>query len=391
MAAAGPGYTAADRALPASARERIRRAVPDNTRRANTSRWNSFASWCLEQGRVWLPATEQTVTAYLDYLATVRELKSTTLDAHLSTIRVVHRVAGYAPPDPLHARKVVVDRALEEADDPDRPHGPRKALAMAPDQLRAAADACDDSAAGVRARAVLLLGYAVLARRSELAGLNITDVRLVRGKGLEVTIRRSKTDPSAKGQVRYVLYAPKQDRQYCPVEAVLAWRRLLRKEGIVSGPLFLRVDRWGNLGVAAGGGNYNPGARDGRLRGQSIGAIVTTAAAKAGLSAYDSDDEDREEGEFVLPGDAADVDDGEETAGGAALTRAFTGHSLRRGGATAMLRTGEDPLKVSRHGRWVDGSRAFAGYVETAEGFEGSPTAGLFTTARADHGTDSAP
>jgi hypothetical protein len=43
-----------------------------------------------------------------------------------------------------------------------------------------------------------------------------------------------------------------------------------------------------------------------------------------------------------------------------------------------MLRAGAQPLNVSRHGRWADGSRSFAGYVEEATGFgDTNPTKGL--------------
>ena len=43
-----------------------------------------------------------------------------------------------------------------------------------------------------------------------------------------------------------------------------------------------------------------------------------------------------------------------------------------------MLKAGAQPLNVSRHGRWADGSRAFAGYVEEATGFgDANPTKGL--------------
>ena len=43
-----------------------------------------------------------------------------------------------------------------------------------------------------------------------------------------------------------------------------------------------------------------------------------------------------------------------------------------------MLKAGAEPLNVSRHGRWADGSRAFAGYVEEATGFgDANPTKGL--------------
>jgi hypothetical protein len=62
----------------------------------------------------------------------------------------------------------------------------------------------------------------------------------------------------------------------------------------------------------------------------------------------------------------------------AAETRRYSGHSLRRGGSTSMLAAGAQPLHVSRHGRWSDGARSFAGYVEEATGFgDANPTKGL--------------
>jgi hypothetical protein len=40
-----------------------------------------------------------------------------------------------------------------------------------------------------------------------------------------------------------------------------------------------------------------------------------------------------------------------------------------------MLQAGAQPLNVSRHGRWSDGSRSFAGYIEEAGGFgDDNPT-----------------
>ncbi|MDX6417919.1 MAG: hypothetical protein QOG28_2539, partial [Trebonia sp.] len=97
-----------DYALPAETAALIREAVPENTALAYQSRWRSFEAWCRDAGRVALPATAQTVAAYLTYLAVDRGLKATTADAHLTAIRAVHRGAGAAPPDPLTARKVVV-------------------------------------------------------------------------------------------------------------------------------------------------------------------------------------------------------------------------------------------------------------------------------------------
>src|ERR1700751_3455785 len=121
-------HSAADFTLPAEAAELIREAVPENTSRAYQSRWRSFEAWCAARGRVPLPATAQTVAAYLTHLATGRGLKATTVDAHLTAIRTVHRAAGEVPPDGLAARKIVVAAQRREGRREGR-DGPRKATA----------------------------------------------------------------------------------------------------------------------------------------------------------------------------------------------------------------------------------------------------------------------
>jgi integrase len=353
-----PGaHSGADYALPAATAALIREAVPDNTALAYQSRWRSFEDWCRGAGRVALPATAQTVAAYLAHLAVDRGLKATTADAHLTAVRAVHRSAGVPLPDGLAARKVVVAAQRREAARDGR-YGPRKAVPVMAADLTAIVAACDlETAAGLRDRAVILLGFALLARRAELAALNLSDVEHVPGAGLAVTIRASKTDQAARGVIRRVHYA--SAAALCPVRAVLAWTEYLAARGITAGPLFTRIDRWGNLGAGAGGryaapdrppggGRESLAARDGRLRPQAIGNIVAAACEAAGLA--------------VNP----------------EAPRRYSGHSLRRGGATSMLKAGAEPLNVSRHGRWADGSRAFAGYVEEAAGFgDANPTKGL--------------
>jgi integrase len=350
-----PGvHSGADYALPAETAALIREAVPENTALAYRSRWRSFEDWCRDAGRVALPATAQTVAAYLAHLAVDRGLKATTADAHLTAIRAVHRGAGAPLPDGLAARKVVVAAQRREAARDGR-YGPRKAVPVMAADLSAIVAACDlETAAGLRDRAVILLGFALLARRAELAALSLSDLEHVPGAGLAVTIRASKTDQAARGVVRRVHYASAE--AVCPVRAVLAWTEYLAARGITAGPLFTRIDRWGNLGAGAGGryagvarNRESLAGRDGRLRPQAIGDIVAAACGAAGLARPE-----------------------------APRGRRYSGHSLRRGGATSMLKAGAQPLDVSRHGRWADGSRAFAGYVEEATGFgDANPTKGL--------------
>jgi Phage integrase, N-terminal SAM-like domain len=387
-AGAGAGYRLADFEVPHATAILIAEAVPENTALAYQSRWRSFEAWCTRAGRVALPATTQTVAAYLTHLATERGLKATTVDAHLTAIRAVHRGAGATTPDALTARKVVVAAQRREAARDGR-YGPRKAVPVMAADLPAIVAACDDqTAAGLRDRAVVLLGFALLARRSELAALNLSDVEHVPGEGIAVTIRASKTDQSARGLVRRIHDA--SNERVCPVRAVLTWTSFLAARGVTTGPLFTRIDRWGNVGPAAGGRYADPpgpdGAagppvsagtsRDGRLRPQAVGAIVTALCESAGLAGRPA---------ATSPGtDTADATDtnGVDHATDAAIptaeSRRYSGHSLRRGGATSMLAAGAQPLHVSRHGRWSDGSRSFAGYVEEATGFgDANPTKGL--------------
>jgi integrase len=366
--------------------------VPENTALAYRSRWRSFEAWCAQAGRVALPATAQTVAAYLTHLATERGLKATTVDAHLTAIRAVHRGAGATAPDALTARKIVVAAQRREAARDGR-YGPRKAVpVMAADLPTIVAASDDQTAAGLRDRAIVLLGFALLARRSELAALNLSDVEFVPGEGIAVTIRSSKTDQSAGGVIRRIHHAANE--RVCPVRAVLAWTSFLAARGITTGPLFTRIDRWGNVGPTAGGRYADPPAsnpsppriatgnsRDGRLRPQAVGDIIAALCESAGLGGRPAATNAR-----TNAADATAANDATATATAteataavsAAEARRYSGHSLRRGGATSMLAAGAQPLHVSRHGRWSDGSRSFAGYVEEATGFgDANPTKGL--------------
>ena len=306
------------------------------------------------------------MAAYLTHLATERGLKATTVDAHLTAIRAVHRGAGAAPPDGLTARKVVVAAQRREAARDGR-YGPRKAVPVMAADLPAIVAACDaGTATGLRDRAVVLLGFALLARRSELAALNLSDVELVPGEGLAVTIRSSKTDQSARGVVRRIHYA--SNGPVCPVRAVLAWTRLLAERGVTAGPA-VHPDR--PLGQHRPGGRRpvrrraGRDGRDGRLRPQAIGAIVAALCESAGLGRP----------RRARPAGAVAARPARSRPG---ERRRYSGHSLRRGGATSMLKAGAQPLNVSRHGRWSDGSRSFAGYVEDATGFgDANPTKNL--------------
>jgi hypothetical protein len=162
--------------LPPETAARIAAAVPANTRRNWESRWRAFALWCLLTEREPLPATPETLAAYLD--ARTREmpvpshlrhavgrssyepLGPSSLTAHLGSLRAAHRMAGYASPDPYLATMVIKARAGQLAADPHVEIGVRQATPLRGRQLAAIVDQIDTGTpAGLRDRALLLLAY----------------------------------------------------------------------------------------------------------------------------------------------------------------------------------------------------------------------------------------
>ncbi|GGN88146.1 hypothetical protein GCM10010112_71350 [Actinoplanes lobatus] len=78
----------------------------------------------------------------------------------------------------------------------------RKAAPVTIAALRAMTDALDrHSLVGIRDTALLVLGFALGARRSELASLDIADLAFT-AEGVQVEIRTSKTDRAPTGAPR---------------------------------------------------------------------------------------------------------------------------------------------------------------------------------------------
>jgi hypothetical protein len=69
---------------------------------------------------------------------------------------------------------------------------------------------------------MLLLGFGAALRRSELVGLSLGDIEPVPGRGLLVTVARSKTDQHGAGQ-RVAVWANPAEPGFCPEAALAAW------------------------------------------------------------------------------------------------------------------------------------------------------------------------
>ena len=264
-----------------------RAARAEATWRAYRSDCENFARWCEAVGLVALPASEETVARYLVHLAELGR-RPATLARRLASISVAHQMAGYV--SPAHSRLVR-----------DRLSGIRRSVGVAQRQaspattpeIRRMVRALPDGLHGRRDRLVILLGFAAALRRSELAGLDVEDIRWV-PEGMEVTIRRSKTDQEGEGVVVAVPYGSKMDT--CPVRALGGW---LDASGLVEGPLIRGISRDGHIPVehrllrrlstegisriiarAARRAGFDP---NGVWTGHSLRAGLATSAAKAGV------------------------------------------------------------------------------------------------------------
>ena len=87
-----------------------------------------------------------------------------------------------------------------------------------------------------RDKALLLVGFSGAFRRSELVALRYEDMTFFDG-GVELLIRRSKTDQEGAGRTVFI---PHARGSRCPVQALTKW---LSMAGIASGPFFRAINR----------------------------------------------------------------------------------------------------------------------------------------------------
>jgi integrase len=288
------------------------------------------------------------VTEYVTYLKHGR-LAVATLNRAMASIAVAHDAAGVPKPPTTGARLVLrgYEKELQESKDPKRK--PRKAAAATPPVLRKMVAATDTGKLiGLRDVAALLNGFALAARRSELRLLDWPDLVEV-DEGLEADIYRPKVH---RDQPLGIPYG--SNPATCPVRALRAYKSALVEAGWEPvGPIFVRIDRHGVIARPMYRHGEPIGDPSGRMTGEAIGDLVARAAKRAGLAAPPGE---------LLPD----------------LPPRWSGHSLRRGFATAAKKSGKDLVETGRHGGWVDGSKSLVGYFEEASTWdESNPLYGI--------------
>ncbi|WP_344285151.1 tyrosine-type recombinase/integrase [Actinomadura napierensis] len=322
----------ADRALSPDAAARVAAGLAANTTRAYTRHWTTFTRWCELTGRTPLPVTRETLAEYVHHLTGTttqygRPPAPTTIDTMLSCVQSAHKLAGLDC-DARLARMALRAYRQERAKHPDpklrykRRRAPEIDVAALRAMIEAIAAAVQagelDPVRAERDQLVLVLGFAMMGRRSEVAALDIEDLDFSE-RGLTITIRYSKTDQDAAGTE--VRLKPGHRAATCPVRLTQSWLTTLAEHGITGGPLLRGIDRHGTL---AGTGAF-AGRGTGRIDDETLNTIVRDAAIRADLD------------------DAA----------------AYTFHGLRAGGATSAAESGAAPSTIQEHGRWSSLSMVF--------------------------------
>jgi integrase len=299
--------------------ERITAGIPPNTSRSYKTAWRQFERWCTEHGRSALPATPATLADYTAHLCDIDRAPST-IEHRIAVVHRQHRIAGYpkGTPDATAAGLVLRGHQRQRAEAGRRI---KEAPPITRDRLRQMSAACDrNTLAGRRDRLLLVIGWALAGRRSELATLRIEDVQVVDSE-LEILIRSSKTDKGSAGAVVNVPAGEHVDTD--PVGLLGEWLSALAECGgdSTTGWLFRAVTRNDRL------------YRYGKLSPAAVNDVVKRAAKRAGLP----------------------------------QAHLYSAHSLRAGFATQASSDGIPMGIWAEHGRWDKASPVPAMYMRRAD------------------------
>lgn len=267
---------------------RLDGAYADSTLRAYRSDITNFEEWCRSAGRDPLPASPETVAAYVE--AQAPNVSTSTLKRRLAALRKIHRLMRFENPVLDEEVVIAMRRALRAKR--ARPH---QAMGLTRELRDRLIGVCPDSLSGRRNRALIALGYDTLCRRSELVALLAVDVSVTCCGAAQILIRRSKNDPYGQGRLGYV-----------SAETLLLIKDWQRAARINEGFLFRRV-RGARIGDEA-------------LHPYSVNRILKDAATRSGLP-----DE---------------------------IVKELSGHSMRVGAAQDMIASGANILPIMRAGGW---------------------------------------
>lgn len=211
-------------------------SMSKSTQRAYKAGLAEFNQWLSSNG---YQADEAGISSYL--LALDRAgAKTATIKQKLAAIRFVHD-AGKTKAVSSTMAAIIRKRADATQDssiDGVRGNASRSKRQVSIEQLSdMVRSSTRPTLVEVRNRALLLVGFWLAARRSELVALNVEDIEWTQG-GAFVHIGRSKTDQSGQGHVKPLVSLANGEKIIDPCAALREW---LRVSGIKSGAVFVGI------------------------------------------------------------------------------------------------------------------------------------------------------
>jgi len=204
--------------------EKIEGAYAPSTIRAYRANFEAFIKFCDEKNTSALPASSEIVANYIKKLSS--HLKSSSIKIAVASIAALHNLNSLKDPAQAADVKIEMRRMYRTLG-----RYAKQAYGINRDLLDKMIVATNDSLRGARDRAILLVAYDTLCRRSELVSFEFEDVLINEKDGsVKLTLRKSKTDPHGIGK-----------NLYLSNEAQHALKEWIYKSKISSGKIFRAI------------------------------------------------------------------------------------------------------------------------------------------------------
>jgi site-specific recombinase XerD len=173
---------------------RLDGAYAANTLRAYRSDMQEFIAYCEHSGSCALPALPATVAGFL-LQCTSQNIKTATFRRKISSISAIHRLSYLEDPTKHPEVKITLRKISRQLGTRCDQAFPVTRVVL--DKLLAK---CGHGLPGLRNRALLLLAYDSMCRRSEVVSLRVEDMEWLSDEGVSILLRKSKTDQHGSGR-----------------------------------------------------------------------------------------------------------------------------------------------------------------------------------------------
>jgi site-specific recombinase XerD len=210
--------------------KKIDGAYAPSTIRAYKSNFENFIKFCDENNTNALPASSAIVASYIKKLST--HLKSSSIKIAVASIAALHNLNSLNDPTQHPDVKIEMRRMYRTLG-----RYAKQAYGINKDILDKMVAATDASLRGIRDKAILLVAYDSLCRRSEIVSLEYEDLIIDNKNGsVKLRLRKSKTDPHGVGK-----------NLYLSNEAHQALKEWVNKSKISTGKIFRAIKVSGEI------------------------------------------------------------------------------------------------------------------------------------------------